>query len=120
MGLDVTGLAASVAMASAAAHAAAAAAAAAKPVAGAVSAGVPKQSSEISSSIVAAAQKVLQSQADQAKQATGVSLPAFYNPGVVNPMKYAEQIQKRKLLWGNKVIVLSMPSNIRLTNIQRF
>nr|CAG4638879.1 EOG090X0LFN [Cyclestheria hislopi] len=33
---------------------------------------------------------------------TGVSLPAFYNPGIVNPLKYAEQIQKRKLLWSNK------------------
>jgi len=26
---------------------------------------------------------------------------AFYNPAAVNPVKYAEQIQKRKLLWSS-------------------
>lgn len=29
-------------------------------------------------------------------------LPKYYNPGVMNPAKYAQQMQKRKLLWGNK------------------
>uniref|UniRef100_A0A1B0DL15 Small acidic protein-like domain-containing protein n=1 Tax=Phlebotomus papatasi TaxID=29031 RepID=A0A1B0DL15_PHLPP len=26
----------------------------------------------------------------------------YYNPGVVNPSRYAEQMQKRKLLWSHK------------------
>lgn len=30
------------------------------------------------------------------------ALPSYYNPSVINPNKYAEQVQKRKLLWGNK------------------
>lgn len=39
----------------------------------------------------------------QSKKATeSVPLPAYYNPGVVNPVRYADQVQKRKLLWGNK------------------
>ncbi|KAL5292905.1 RSRC2 family protein [Megaselia abdita] len=29
-------------------------------------------------------------------------LPNYYNPSVINANKYTEQIQKRKLLWGNK------------------
>lgn len=36
----------------------------------------------------------------RAQETTGVSIPKFYNPAAVNPMKYAEQVQKRKLLWG--------------------
>lgn len=28
--------------------------------------------------------------------------PTYYNPSVINSSKYTEQIQKRKLLWGNK------------------
>ncbi|XP_026472365.1 arginine/serine-rich coiled-coil protein 2 isoform X2 [Ctenocephalides felis] len=31
-----------------------------------------------------------------------LELPKYYNPGVMNPAKYAQQMQKRKLLWGNK------------------
>ncbi|GAB6024024.1 arginine serine-rich coiled-coil 2 [Chamberlinius hualienensis] len=38
----------------------------------------------------------------KAQQMTGVSLPKYYNPAAVNPLKYAEQMQKRKLLWQNK------------------
>ena len=53
---------------------------------------------------MAAAHQVLQNQVDQVQQMTGVALPSFYNPGAVNPMKYAQQIQKRKQLWANKVI----------------
>nr|CAG4642956.1 EOG090X0LFN [Evadne anonyx] len=75
MGLDVTSLAASVAASGA--------------------------SSE-KSAAMAAAQQVLQNQVDQVQQMTGVALPSFYNPGAVNPMKYAQQIQKRKQLWANK------------------
>lgn len=32
----------------------------------------------------------------------GVALPKYYNPAAVNPLKYAEQMQKRKLLWQPK------------------
>lgn len=35
----------------------------------------------------------------QAQELTGVAVPKFYNPTAVNPLKYAEQVQKRKLLW---------------------
>lgn len=31
-----------------------------------------------------------------------IQLPSYYNPNVINPNKYAEQVQKRKLLWGAK------------------
>nr|SVE74596.1 EOG090X0LFN [Daphnia barbata] len=55
-----------------------------------------------SSAVQAAAQQVLQSRVAEAQQVTGVTLPSFYNPAAVNPMKYAQQIQKRKLLWANK------------------
>merc|ERR1712137_477158 len=54
------------------------------------------------SAAMAAAQQVLQNQVEQVQQMTGVALPSFYNPGAVNPMKYAQQIQKRKQLWANK------------------
>ena len=30
----------------------------------------------------------------------GVKIPTFYNPNVVNPLVYAEQERKRKLLWS--------------------
>lgn len=39
----------------------------------------------------------------QSKKATEtVPLPSYYNPGVVNPVRYADQVQKRKLLWSHK------------------
>lgn len=39
----------------------------------------------------------------QSKKATeSVPLPSYYNPGVVNPVRYADQVQKRKLLWSHK------------------
>lgn len=39
----------------------------------------------------------------QNKKATDtVPLPSYYNPGVVNPVRYADQVQKRKLLWSHK------------------
>ena len=56
-----------------------------------------------SAAVQAAAQQVLQNRVAEAQQVTGVTLPSFYNPAAVNPMKYAQQIQKRKLLWSNKV-----------------
>lgn len=36
------------------------------------------------------------------KTSTGIELPKYYNPAAMNPARYAEQMQKRKLLWGNK------------------
>lgn len=36
----------------------------------------------------------------KAQELTGVAVPKYYNPAAVNPLKYAEQIQKRKLLWS--------------------
>nr|CAG4637535.1 EOG090X0LFN [Ceriodaphnia reticulata]SVE73342.1 EOG090X0LFN [Ceriodaphnia reticulata] len=58
--------------------------------------------SATSAAVQAAAQQVLQNRVAEAQQVTGVTLPSFYNPAAVNPMKYAQQIQKRKLLWSNK------------------
>nr|CAG4642230.1 EOG090X0LFN [Eurycercus lamellatus] len=102
MGLDVSGLAASVA------------------------AGTTQPPIEEKNIIVEAAQQVLlqsqqfqqhlqvqkqpqqkpqlqhQQQPQLLQQQPAVPLPSFYNPGAVNPNKYAQQIQKRKLLWANK------------------
>lgn len=36
----------------------------------------------------------------KAQEITGVAVPKYYNPAAVNPLKYAEQVQKRKLLWS--------------------
>lgn len=47
-------------------------------------------------------QKTMEEQVEKVKSATGIELPAYYNPIAVNPTKYAEQIKKRRLLWGNK------------------
>lgn len=47
-------------------------------------------------------QKTMEQQVEKVKSATGIELPSYYNPIAVNPTKYAEQIQKRRLLWGNK------------------
>lgn len=35
-------------------------------------------------------------------QSSAVQLPKYYNPGIINANRYAEQQQKRKLLWGSK------------------
>lgn len=41
----------------------------------------------------------------KAQELTGVAVPSYYNPAAVNPLKYAEQLKKRKLLWSkNKEI----------------
>lgn len=53
----------------------------------------------------------LKAQIQEVEAKTGVTLPTYYNPGVMNPLKYAQQIQKRKLLWGNKVIFLKIILN---------
>lgn len=36
----------------------------------------------------------------KAQEMTGIAVPKYYNPAAVNPLKYAEQVQKRKLLWS--------------------
>uniref|UniRef100_A0A8C5LRI3 Arginine/serine-rich coiled-coil protein 2 n=1 Tax=Leptobrachium leishanense TaxID=445787 RepID=A0A8C5LRI3_9ANUR len=33
---------------------------------------------------------------------TGISVPSYYNPTAVNPMRFAEQEKKRKMLWQGK------------------
>lgn len=53
----------------------------------------------------------------QSKKATeSVPLPSYYNPGVVNPVRYADQVQKRKLLWSHK----SAESKDVSTNISKW
>ncbi|KAG8228890.1 hypothetical protein J437_LFUL007627, partial [Ladona fulva] len=48
-------------------------------------------------------QRSLEVQATHLHNATGIQFPAYYNPAAMNPLKYAEQMQKRKKLWsGNK------------------
>lgn len=39
---------------------------------------------------------------DTGTNSSGLSIPSYYNPAGVNPLKYAQQMQKRKLIWGNK------------------
>ena len=31
---------------------------------------------------------------------TGISVPKMYNTGTINPLQYAQQQRKRKLLWS--------------------
>lgn len=33
---------------------------------------------------------------------TGIAVPSFYNPSSVNPVRFAEQEKKRKMLWQGK------------------
>lgn len=40
--------------------------------------------------------------AKKADPATIDQIPAYYNKNVINVNKYAEQMEKRKLLWGGK------------------
>lgn len=47
-------------------------------------------------------QKSIEQQVQQVKSNTGIELPKYYNPAAMNPARYAEQMQKRKLLWGHK------------------
>lgn len=48
------------------------------------------------------AQAQAEAQVARVKEITGVDLPKYYNPSAINPLKYAEQIKKRQILWGNK------------------
>ncbi|XP_063225603.1 arginine/serine-rich coiled-coil protein 2 isoform X2 [Bacillus rossius redtenbacheri] len=47
-------------------------------------------------------QQTFEQQKQQVESSTGIELPSYYNPAAVNPARYVEQIQKRRLLWGNK------------------
>lgn len=38
----------------------------------------------------------------QAEAETGVAVPTYYNPMVVNPMMFAQQQAKRNKLWSKK------------------
>ncbi len=48
------------------------------------------------------ASRQMEAQVAKVKEITGVELPKYYNPTAINPLKYAEQIKKRKMLWGPK------------------
>lgn len=47
-------------------------------------------------------QRSMDEQVQKVKNSTGIELPKYYNPAAMNPARYAEQIQKRKLLWQKK------------------
>lgn len=49
-----------------------------------------------------ALQQTMAAMSAKAQAMTGIALPKYYNPAAVNPLKYAEQVQKRKLLWQTK------------------
>jgi len=44
----------------------------------------------------------------KAEAETGISVPTYYNPLVVNPMTYAQQQAKRKKLWAKKEVSLPL------------
>ncbi|XP_071520453.1 uncharacterized protein [Panulirus ornatus] len=44
----------------------------------------------------------MEAQREEVQKQTGITLPSYYNPAAMNPMKFAEQERKKKLLWGNK------------------
>ncbi|XP_064650506.1 arginine/serine-rich coiled-coil protein 2-like [Lineus longissimus] len=53
--------------------------------------------------------QTMQAMHKKAQELTGVSVPKYYNPAAVNPLKYAEQVQKRKLLWSKKEVKEEAP-----------
>ncbi|XP_042888129.1 arginine/serine-rich coiled-coil protein 2-like isoform X5 [Penaeus japonicus] len=54
----------------------------------------------------------MEAQVEEVQKQTGITLPSYYNPAAMNPMKFAEQERKKKLLWGNK----SKPDGTSSTN----
>lgn len=50
----------------------------------------------------AAMEAAMKEMHEKVQAETGIAVPKYYNLTAVNPMKYAEQEQKRKLLWGGK------------------
>jgi len=47
-------------------------------------------------------EETYESQLEKVKEMTGVEVPKYYNPAAINPLKYAEQIKKRQMLWAKK------------------
>lgn len=47
-------------------------------------------------------QRTMDEQVQKVKNSTGIELPKYYNPAAMNPARYADQIQKRRLLWQKK------------------
>ena len=43
--------------------------------------------------------ETLAAQMEKVKEMTGVEVPKYYNPAAINPLRYAEQIKKRQMLW---------------------
>jgi len=43
--------------------------------------------------------ETLAEQMEKVKEMTGVEVPKYYNPAAINPLRYAEQIKKRQMLW---------------------
>ena len=46
---------------------------------------------------------------------TGVEIPSYYTVGAINPVKYAEQVQKRKLLWSKTKEKVKNPHHYSFT-----
>ncbi|KAK7793836.1 hypothetical protein R5R35_014331 [Gryllus longicercus] len=61
-------------------------------------------------------QRSMEQQVAQVKSSTGIELPKYYNPAAMNPMRYAEQMQKRRLLWGNKSNTQEAPGEPKPTS----
>merc|ERR1719300_2009331 len=55
---------------------------------------------EAGASAGASREQQMQAQVAKIKEITGVDLPSYYNPSAINPLQYAEQIKKRKMLWS--------------------
>merc|ERR1711993_146889 len=45
-----------------------------------------------------------ESQLEKVKEITGVEVPKYYSPNAINPLRYAEQIKKRQMLWSKKPV----------------
>ncbi|GLV38288.1 uncharacterized protein CBL_12937 [Carabus blaptoides fortunei] len=54
-------------------------------------------------------QRSMDEQVQKVKHTTGIELPKYYNPAAMNPARYADQIQKRRLLWQKKDAVPAVP-----------
>ena len=53
-----------------------------------------------------------ESQLEKVKELTGVEVPKYYNPHAINPLKYAEQIKKRQMLWSKSSTEASSTSEV--------
>ena len=55
--------------------------------------------------------KQMEAQMAKVKEMTGVEVPKYYNPSAINPLKYADQIKKRQMLWGKKPSMSFTPAS---------